>query len=176
MAEVMVQLQQQALPQTVSVVSIRPSPGNLAETLSLRQGHVETSSEQVVTPAFSIEEFSLPLPAPRHKSAKAKKSGNGLLGALSKRQKIRAAVASGMMFAFVLLGIALTLRTKEGTLEIVTDDANVQVVVKQNGEVVEVVDAKSGWKIVSNPANMKSRAGQYGSVSARRELFRREEW
>ncbi len=53
----------------------------------------------------------------------------------------------GFLFTFVLLGIVFTLWTKEGTLEIVTDDPNVQVAVRQNGEVVEVVDAKSGWRI-----------------------------
>jgi eukaryotic-like serine/threonine-protein kinase len=154
MSKVMAELQQRALPQTTPAVSVRTSPENVAETLSLRQGQVDTSSEQVATPAFSMEEFSLTPRATGHNSGKAKKPGSGLLARLSKRQKIGIAVATGVIFAFLLLAIVLTLRTKEGTLEIVSDDPNVQVTVKQNGEDVQVVDAKSGWKI-----SLKS--GQY---------------
>ena len=47
----------------------------------------------------------------------------------------------------IALSAIISVHTSKGTLEIETDDPNVQVAVKQNGEVVEVVDAKSGWKI-----------------------------
>ncbi len=56
--------------------------------------------------------------------------------------------------AIVLFGVLITVATRHGTLEIVTDDPNVQVAVKQNGEDVEVVDATSGWKI-------RLKSGQY---------------
>ena len=45
------------------------------------------------------------------------------------------------------LSAIIYVHNSKGTLEIETADPNVQVAVKQNGEVVEVVDAKSGWKI-----------------------------
>ena len=165
MGAAMAQLQQHALPQTGPAASVRPGPANVAETLSLQQGHVETSSEQVDAGVVSSppppgegrgEGSSLPSPLGR--GAEVKGIGNGVkmklwsgvlhvLQQLSHRQKIAIATAVGIVFAFVLLGIVLTLQTKEGTLEIVTDDPDVQVAVKQNGEVVEVVDAKSGWTI-----------------------------
>ena len=47
----------------------------------------------------------------------------------------------------IALSAIIYILTSKGTLEIETDDPNVQVAVKRNGEVVEVVDAKSGWKI-----------------------------
>ena len=58
----------------------------------------------------------------------------------------------------LLLLAMISVRTSSGTLEIEIDDPNVQVAVKQGGEVVEVVDAKSGWKI-----SLKS--GQYELAS-----------
>ena len=48
----------------------------------------------------------------------------------------------------------ISIRTATGTLEIESDNPNVQVAVKQDGEVVEVVDAQCGWKIAM-------KAGQY---------------
>jgi len=64
------------------------------------------------------------------------------------RQRIgvRGIIALGLS-AVVLLGAILTIITRQGTLLIESDDPNVQVAVKQDGKVVEVVDAKSGWKI-----------------------------
>ena len=65
-----------------------------------------------------------------------------------------ALVAAVAFFAVILFGVLFTLRTRNGTLVIKSDDPNVQVAVKQNGKVVEVVNAQSGWKI-----SLKS--GQY---------------
>ena len=47
MGEVMTHLQQHTLPQTGPKVSALSRPGNVAETMSLQQGHVETSSEKL---------------------------------------------------------------------------------------------------------------------------------
>ena len=64
------------------------------------------------------------------------------------RKKITLAVDIGLGVAgFIVLAAIISVYTSKGTLEIVSDDPNVQVAAKQNGEVVEVVDAKSGWKI-----------------------------
>ncbi len=65
---------------------------------------------------------------------------------LWERVGVRGTIALGLS-AVVLLGVLMTLATRRGTLEIETDDPNVQVAVKQNGEVVDVVDARSGWKL-----------------------------
>ena len=54
----------------------------------------------------------------------------------------------------LLFGVLFTMRTPDGTLVIESDDPNVQMAVKQGGQVVEVVDARSGWKL-----SLKS--GQY---------------
>ena len=59
---------------------------------------------------------------------------------------LRLIIALGFS-AILLFGALITVATRRGTLEIETDDPNVQVAVKQNGELVQVVDAKSGWKI-----------------------------
>jgi formylglycine-generating enzyme required for sulfatase activity/serine/threonine protein kinase len=47
----------------------------------------------------------------------------------------------------VALGVILTLRSQYGTLVVESDDPNVQVAVKQNGEEVEIANAQSGWKV-----------------------------
>ena len=56
------------------------------------------------------------------------------------------AVALGLC-AVILFGVLLTLSNRSGTLVVESDNPNVEVAVKLNGELVEVVDAKSGWKI-----------------------------
>ena len=77
----------------------------------------------------------------------------GLLAGVRKKKSRALGIGLGVAGIIVLAAI-ISVRTSKGTLEIETDDRNVQVAVKQNGEVVEVVDAKSGWKI-----SLKS--GQY---------------
>ena len=57
----------------------------------------------------------------------------------------------GGLFLVILLGTLLTLTTRKGTLVIEYDDPNVQVAVKQGGEVVDVIDARSGWKLSLKP-------------------------
>jgi len=47
----------------------------------------------------------------------------------------------------LLLGVVLMLTTGRGTLVVETDDPNVKIAVKQGGELVEIVDADSGWSI-----------------------------
>ena len=68
----------------------------------------------------------------------------------ARKKKTRAlAIGLGLLgvAGIIALSVMIYVRNSKGTLEIETDDPNVQVAVKQNGEVVEVVDAKSGWKI-----------------------------
>ena len=45
------------------------------------------------------------------------------------------------------LAVALSLRTPQGTLVVESDDPEVQISVKQNGELVEIIDANDGWKV-----------------------------
>ncbi len=73
-------------------------------------------------------------------------------GRFRKRGFLVAAAAA--LFALLLCGVLFMMRTPDGTLVVESDDPNVQVAVKQGGEVVEVVDARSGWKL-----SLKS--GQY---------------
>jgi serine/threonine protein kinase len=72
----------------------------------------------------------------------------------SPRDRFLVATAAAALFAVLLCGVLFTMRTPDGTLVIESDDPNVQVAVKQGGQVVEVVDARSGWKL-----SLKS--GQY---------------
>ena len=72
----------------------------------------------------------------------------------SPRDRFLVAAAAAALFAVLLCGVLFTMRTPDGTLVIESDDPNVQVAVKQGGQVVEVVDARSGWKL-----SLKS--GQY---------------
>ena len=74
-----------------------------------------------------------------------------------KPRRLWFAVGGASLFAIVLLGVLISLRTRNGTLVIESNDPNVQVAVKQGGELVEVVDAQSGWKLSLEP-------GQYELV------------
>jgi WD40 repeat protein/formylglycine-generating enzyme required for sulfatase activity/serine/threonine protein kinase len=111
------------------------SPGRLAtaaekkvqrlaeETLSQQAGAAETSKQ--------FPRDATLLPVARKKKTLALAIGSGLLGAA----------------AVIALTVMVSVRTPSGTLEVQSDDPNVHVAVKQGGEVVELVDAKSGWKI-----------------------------
>ena len=52
--------------------------------------------------------------------------------------------------ALVLLAVLLTLQTSQGTLVIESDDPGVEVLVKQNGEVIDILSADRGWKVGLN--------------------------
>src|SRR5690606_4688949 len=61
---------------------------------------------------------------------------------------IRTLLAGGTLFVLALsLAAVMTIRTSYGTLVVETDDPDVQVVVKQNGERVEIADAGNRWTI-----------------------------
>ena len=66
-----------------------------------------------------------------------------------RRYSSRPVVACGIvgLAALVLFGIVLSITGKYGTLTIETDDPNIQVAVKQGGEVVEIADQRQGWAI-----------------------------
>lgn len=61
----------------------------------------------------------------------------------------RPLVATGIvgLAALVLFGIVMSITGKYGTLMIETDDPNIQVAVKQDGDVVEIADQRQGWAI-----------------------------
>jgi formylglycine-generating enzyme required for sulfatase activity/serine/threonine protein kinase len=65
----------------------------------------------------------------------------------------RLAVAAGLA-AIALLAVLLSVRTPYGTVIVEAEDENVQVVVKQGGKEVDVIDADSNWLI-------KLREGKY---------------
>ena len=71
-----------------------------------------------------------------------------------KRPVVLVGLAAAGVAAVVLFAVVVTVRTPEGTLVVESDDPNVQVAVKQGSALVEVVDARSGWKL-----SLKS--GQY---------------
>ncbi len=182
MGDVMAQLQQQALPQTEPAVTLRPSSANVAETLSLRQGKVETSSEKVdVGPLLppgegrgeGNEDALAFLAAPAGKGPVAKIQPHprrtksldvSFLRRFTKRQKIGAAVATGMLFVLVLLGVIFKLRTKEGTLVVEIDDPNVTVqVLDGEGKVqIERPGEKDKLSIAVDPGKHRLRVEKNG--------------
>jgi serine/threonine protein kinase/Leucine-rich repeat (LRR) protein len=144
MSQVMAQLQQQALPQTGPAAPVRPSPGNVQETIDLKQGIVDTSSEQI-----DVRVPDSPLSCPGGGAGdEGGRSRRSLLASLKVPPRCYVAwtIAVGL-FAVILFGALLTIINRNGTLVIESDDPNVQVAVKQGGELVEVVDARSGWKL-----------------------------
>ncbi|MGO8746746.1 MAG: protein kinase domain-containing protein [Thermoguttaceae bacterium] len=82
--------------------------------------------------------------APTRRPALRKRSW---LQRLGKPPKIALGVALGTAFFGILFGAILTITSRNGTLVIESDNPNVQVAVKQGGALVEVVDARSGWKL-----------------------------
>ncbi len=82
-------------------------------------------------------------------------------GSLLRRHSRLIAVAASLA-GVLLLGVVLTVRGRYGTLTIDVSDPNVQVAVKQGGELVEALDAKSGWTIRLNSGkyDIELQAGQ----------------
>jgi serine/threonine protein kinase/formylglycine-generating enzyme required for sulfatase activity len=108
------------------------TPGKLATAVKTQ---VENLAGATCSQQASTEETS------KHLRRDAK-----LLAVPRKKKTLLVSIGLGIVGIIVLSAI-ISVLTSKGTLEIVTDDPNVQVAVKQNGELVEVVDAKSGWKI-----------------------------
>jgi formylglycine-generating enzyme required for sulfatase activity/serine/threonine protein kinase len=160
MAEVAAQLQQQVLPETVPAAPLGPSRGNVEETLSLRQGPIETSSQQIEVPAsgpprtrtgkaaaaespLSLSAREATGDASRQRistGVKAKPWTRALLAwhRLARRRKIATASAVSLLFLVVLLGVILMLRTREGTLLVEIEDPNV---------IVQVLDSEGAVQI-----------------------------
>ena len=88
------------------------------------------------------------LPAGPARSGGATAVAAGPARPAPRRQKwlVAAGAALGLA-AVVLVALFLILGNRRGTLVIESDDPNAQVSVRQGGELVEVVDAQSGWKI-----------------------------
>ncbi len=110
-------------------------PGNLATAAKTQ---VECLAETTLSQQAAAEETS--------------KLASKVIGREAKplavvRRKKTLAAGIGLAVAGVIALAAIIIHTSKGTLEIVTDDPSVKVDVKQNGEVVQVVDTKSGWKI-----------------------------
>ena len=133
MSEVMGELQQHALPQTGPALSVGEGPASVAETLNLRQGQVDTSSDKAdaglslasregqISPLSLWErgrgcglrgDFDLSLRFDGKGSCGATCSAPpnqkrvllvvSFLRRFTKRQKIAAAVATGMIAAVVI--------------------------------------------------------------------------
>ncbi len=78
----------------------------------------------------------------------SKLPGRRQLGAARKKKTPAVRIGLGLgVVGIIALSAILYVLTSKGTLEIETNDPDVEVAVKQNGKLVEVVDAKSGWKI-----------------------------
>ena len=103
-----------------------------------------------------LADVTLSQQAPAAETSKHLGRDAKLLAATRKKKTLALAVGLGLLgvAGIIALAVLISVRTSWGTLEIQTDDPNVHVAVKQNGELVEVVDAKSGWKISLN-------SGQY---------------
>lgn len=101
----------------------------------------ETCASSVGATHSTATMSAAPVPLPRPET----------FGGRARRWKILVATALGL--AAMLLAV-ITIVNRHGTLVIESDDPNVQIAVKQNGEVVEIVDAQAGWKI-------GLKAGQY---------------
>ena len=88
----------------------------------------------------------------------------GLLARLSKRQRIAVAVASGMLFAFVLLSVILMLRTKDGTLVVELSDPNVTLqVLSEEGKVqIDRNGEKGTLEIAVDPGKHRLRLQKNG--------------
>ena len=69
-----------------------------------------------------------------------------LPGVIRKKKTLALVIGLGLLgvAGAIFLAVMISVRNSSGTLEIQSDDPNVHVAVKQNGELVEVVDAKSG--------------------------------
>ncbi len=106
--------------------------------------------------AERLADVTLSQQAPAAETSKHLGRDAKLLAATRKKKTLALAVGLGLLgvAGIIALAVLISVRTSWGTLEIQTDDPNVHVAVKQNGELVEVVDAKSGWKISLN-------SGQY---------------
>jgi len=64
---------------------------------------------------------------------------------LPSRARWKMLAVAAAVFA-ILLGVVLTLTTRNGTLVVESSDPNVQIAVKQDGKLVRIVDADSRWQ------------------------------
>ncbi|MGA2033283.1 MAG: protein kinase [Thermoguttaceae bacterium] len=160
MGEVIAQLQGCALPKTPAPVITQAAPGDVAETFSLRQGDIETSSEQI--PADPLEEIAAA--ARDYRSIAPKPPAKKWLKQLGKRQKIGIGVALGLAFILVLLGVIFKLRTKDGTLIVEVSDPDVTVqVLNDEGKVqIERKGEKGTLTIAVDPGKHRLRVQKDG--------------
>jgi serine/threonine protein kinase len=166
MTEVLAELQGCKLPATAPVAASARTAGPppmpaVSETLSLHQEQVGTSSEQVDVRS-RIERS-----AARHSTVtfrRVKPWAANLLGSLSKRPRIMAAVATGVLFLFLLLGVILTLRTREGTLvvELSDPDVTVQIISAEGKVQIERQGGQDKIEIGLDPGNHRLRVQKGG--------------
>jgi serine/threonine protein kinase len=166
MTEVLAELQGCKLPATAPVAASARTAGPppmpaVSETLSLHQEQVGTSSEQVDVRS-RIERS-----AAGHSTVtfrRVKPWAANLLGSLSKRPKIMAAVATGVLFFFLLLGVILTLRTREGTLvvELSDPDVTVQIISAEGKVQIERQGGQDKIEIGLDPGNHRLRVQKGG--------------
>jgi serine/threonine protein kinase/formylglycine-generating enzyme required for sulfatase activity len=145
MGEVVRQLRQQELPwthQSVTPAPVTRADGDMAETLSLNWDEVDTSSGQIdFGESWQHATESLTITRPGTSSWWMPAT----LAKLSKRQRIGVGVVVGALLFAVLLGIVLSLRTKDGTLIVEIDDPDVKVqVLSEEGKVLIDKPGKKG--------------------------------
>ena len=162
MGDVMAQLQREALPQTRPAVPAPvPARGSLDETLSLRGVEAETSSEKSEV-GLPWEDFVQPLKLARPKRRKSWAAS--VLAGLSKQQRIGIGIAVGVMLIAVLLGIILSVPTKNGTLVVEVDDPKAVVTVDGEAVKIEREREKGSIEISVDPGKHRLRLTKGGTV------------
>ena len=151
MGEVTALLTQAALPQMSTAMSVSTVVPSVAETLSLMQAKVDTSSAQLGEPEPWEEFVEPPLPLVHPRQSKPwTAAALAKLSKLGKRQRIGICIALGTMLFVVLLGIILSVRTKDGTLVIELSDPDVTVqVLSEEGKVLIDQPGEKGTMTIS---------------------------
>ncbi|MCX7426119.1 MAG: SUMF1/EgtB/PvdO family nonheme iron enzyme [Planctomycetia bacterium] len=144
MTEVIAALEKCPIEDAAGPLPTRTTDAPLLETRSFHRADVETSSPRVESTPLSIP-LSAPTSAPLSASMlrqplamteRLVSPTRTLLQRLSKRQKTSLTVVAVLGFLLVLLGIILTMRTKDGTLVVEVDDPDVTVqVLSEQGKV-----------------------------------------
>ena len=124
----------------------RPVPRSCRRLL---QADLATAAEKKVE---RLAEETVSRQATAAETSKQLASGTKPLAAARRKKTLAATVGLGLLgvAGIVVLAAVISIRTSKGALEIATDDPDVKVEVKQNGDLVKVLDAKSGWTISLN--------------------------
>lgn len=91
-----------------------------------------------------------PAPKPTHEKSGGRWDSKPVDGRLWKailQTEVFVALAMLAVIAFAAFGIVFNLKTPYGTVEIETDDTNVEISVSQAGKEIQIINAASGWDI-----------------------------